>query len=96
MPNLLTLAAMKSYTLSRRAKWKDYVDLYFILKKFHSLTEISQTAKKIFGQEFNEKTFREQLAYFEDIDYSEDIIYKSGFDVSNEVIKKELIQFSLE
>jgi len=31
LPDLLTLAAMKAYTLGRRAKWKDYVDLYFII-----------------------------------------------------------------
>jgi hypothetical protein len=27
IPSLLTLAAMKAFALSRRAKWKDYVDL---------------------------------------------------------------------
>ena len=26
--NLLSLSAMKAYALGRRAKWKDYVDLY--------------------------------------------------------------------
>ena len=36
MPDLLHLAAMKAYALGRRAKWKDYVDLYFILKDFYS------------------------------------------------------------
>src|SRR3989338_3753829 len=28
LPDLLTLAAMKAFALGRRAKWKDYVDLY--------------------------------------------------------------------
>ena len=37
MPDLLTLAAMKAYALGRRAKWKDYVNLYFILKSFYSI-----------------------------------------------------------
>ena len=32
VPSLLDLAAMKTYALGGRAKWKDYVDLYFILK----------------------------------------------------------------
>ena len=31
LPSLLTLAAMKAYALGRRSKWKDYVDLYFLL-----------------------------------------------------------------
>jgi hypothetical protein len=33
MPDILSLGAMKAYTLGRRAKWKDYVDLYYILKQ---------------------------------------------------------------
>jgi hypothetical protein len=32
MPTLLSLAAMKAFSLGRRAKWKDYVDLYFLLR----------------------------------------------------------------
>ncbi len=31
IPDLLTLAAMKAYALGMRSKWKDYVDLYFII-----------------------------------------------------------------
>ena len=33
LPELLDLAAMKAYALGRRSKWKDFVDLYFLLKK---------------------------------------------------------------
>jgi hypothetical protein len=95
LPNLLTLAAMKAYALGRRSKWKDYVDLYFILKDFYSIKEISGEANKIFKQEFNEKLFRSQLSYFDDIDYSEKIIWKKGFEVSDELIKSKLIEFSL-
>ena len=32
----------------------------------------------------------------EDIDYSEQIIYKDGFRVDDEIIKKALVEFSLE
>lgn len=95
MPSLLTLAAMKAYALGMRAKWKDYVDLYFIMKDFHSLSEIIQQAEKIFGDEFNEKIFRTQLSYFKDINYSEEITYKNGFGVSDEVVKRGLVDFSL-
>jgi len=95
LPNLLTLAAMKAYALGRRPKWKDYVDLYFIMEKYHSLNEISQKANNIFGNEFNEKSFRSQLAYFDDIDYSERIIWEKGFETNNETIKKKLIEFSV-
>jgi len=95
MPDLLTLAAMKAYVLGRRVKWKDYVDLYFILKDHYSFAEIVKKAKDIFGNEFNEKIFRTQLAYFDDIDYSEKIIWKKNFEISEDIIKKKLIEFSL-
>jgi hypothetical protein len=95
LPDLLTLVAMKAYALGRRAKWKDYIDLYFVIKKYHSIEKIIKKAKQIFGKEFNEKIFRAQLAYFKDIDYSEKIIYAKGFGVSDEIVKKELIKFSL-
>ncbi len=96
LPDILTLAAMKAFALGRRAKWKDYVDLYFILKAHHTVSEITAKGVEIFGNEFNEKIFRTQLAYFEDIDYSEQVVYKDGFSIDDKVIKKVLVQFSLE
>lgn len=95
LPDLPTLAAMKAYALGRRAKWKDYVDLYFIIKDYFSINEIAKKANDIFGQEFNEKNFRAQLAYFEDIDYTEKIIYQEGFEIDDRIIKNSLIDFSL-
>lgn len=52
--------------------------------------------KEIFGREFNEKLFREQLSYFEDIDYSEAIGFLPGFFAGNEVIKESLKEISLQ
>ncbi len=92
--NLLTLSAMKAYALGRRAKWKDYVDLYFIFKQY-SLDEVAQNTKNIFGDEFNAKNFREQLNYFDDIDYTEKIIFHNKMDVSDEEIKKTLSKISV-
>ena len=95
IPDLLTLAAMKTYALGRRNKWKDYVDLYFILKDSYPLEDIIKRAEEIFKNEFNDKVFKTQLAYFEDIDYSEEVIFQEGFEVSQDIIKKELTRFSL-
>jgi len=95
LPDLLTLAAMKAYALGRRAKWKDYVDLYFVMERYHGISKIVKRAKQIFGTEFNEKMFRSQLAYFKDIDYSEKIIYVKEFETKDNVIRKSLINFSL-
>lgn len=47
-------------------------------------------------REFNKKIFRTQLAYFKDIDYSEKVIYKKGFSTDDEIIKKALVEFSLD
>ncbi|PKL72533.1 hypothetical protein CVV26_00790 [Candidatus Kuenenbacteria bacterium HGW-Kuenenbacteria-1] len=96
MSDLLTLAAMKAYALGRRAKWKDYVDLYFIIRDFHSVKEIVKKAGEIFGPEFNEKLFKIHLSYFNDINYQEEVIFKKGFEVDDKIIKKALINFSLE
>ncbi|KKS32721.1 MAG: hypothetical protein UU93_C0005G0029 [Candidatus Amesbacteria bacterium GW2011_GWA2_42_12] len=94
MPSLLTLGAMKAYALGRRAKWKDYVDLYFIINSF-TLKDLIDEANTIFGNEFNEKLFREQLAYFEDIDYTEKVDFMTGFEISGKVIKTRLTEMSL-
>lgn len=95
MPNLATLAAMKAYALGRRAKWKDYVDLYFILKDDHSLREVANSGARIFGHEFNERLFRVQLAYFKDVSYAEKIEYLPGFEVANKMIEKTLRALSI-
>jgi Nucleotidyl transferase AbiEii toxin, Type IV TA system len=73
IPSLLSLAAMKAFAMGRRAKWKDYVDLFFIIRDYYSIEEISLEAKKIFDQFFSEKLFREQLSFHKDIDYSEPV-----------------------
>jgi len=95
LPDILTLAAMKAFALGRRAKWKDYIDLYFILKANHTVSDITKRGVEIFGNEFNEKIFRVQLSYFKDIDYSEKVIYLKGLEVKDEIIKKGLVSFSL-
>ena len=94
LPALLDLAAMKAYALGGRAKWKDYVDLYFLLKDYFSLQEISAHAKKIFERFFNEKLFREQLTYFEDMDYREQVEFV-GTDISDEEIRAFLTEVAL-
>ena len=96
MADLATVAAMKAYALGRRAKWKDYIDLFFILKDFHPLPEVALRAKKVFGVEFNEKIFRSQLAYFRDIDYSEKIEFMPGYAVSDAAVRRALRKFSVQ
>jgi len=95
MPDPLTIAAMKAFALGHRAKWKDYVDLYFILQQ-NSIKEIVSKAHEYYtAGEFDEKLFREQLAYHQDLDYSEPIEYLPGFSVKDKIIKQKLIAVSL-
>src|SRR5260221_68820 len=70
--DILTIGAMKAYALGRLSKWKDYIDLYFILHQF-TLIELTQKAQDIYGNLWNTKLFLEQLAYFNDVDYSEKV-----------------------
>jgi len=94
IPDLLTLSAMKAFALGKRAKWKNYVDLFFIAKKFN-LKQIVDKSFELFGIEFNEKLFRVQLAYFDDVDYSEEVEYMEGFEVPDEEVKNFLIKISM-
>lgn len=94
LPDVITLGAMKAFALGKRAKWKDYVDLYFIFQKY-SLKELIDKTVSIFKTEFNEKLFRTQLGYFDDIDYSEQIEYMTGFEKKDEEVKKYLEKISL-
>ncbi len=92
MPNLLDLASMKAFALGRRAKWKDYVDLYFILNNNYTIEEISTNAVKYFDYNFSEKLFREQLAFHKDIDYSEKVDFVLEDTPSEDKIKEFLIK----
>ena len=96
MPDLLTLAAMKAFALGRRSKWKDYIDLYFLISKYFSINEIALKAESIYGQEFSGKLFRSQLAFHKDIDYSESVDYMNGYEENADKIKAFLIDKALE
>ena len=93
MPSLLSLAAMKAYALGGRAKWKDYVDLYFIMKDHYSIKEIIKKADELFGSSFNGRFFRQQLSYFDDINYTEKVEYV-GEDVQDHIITEYLTEIS--
>lgn len=95
MPSLLTLAAMKFYAMGRRAKWKDYVDIHLLLKNNFSIQEVSTKAIELFEDGYAEKLFRQQLSFFEDIDYTETLEWILD-EIDDQTIKKELIEFSIQ
>jgi len=93
--NIKDIAANKAYVIGRRPKWRDYVDLYFLLKDKHfSLRQLVGLAVKKFDNDFSEKLFLEQLVYWSDVqDYTIDFI---GKEISDEEIKKFLIDTERE
>lgn len=95
MPDLLTLAAMKAFALGRRAKWKGYLDLYFILKDFYSVKEVSDMGKTLFGEMFSEKLFKMQLGYFKGINYDEEVSFLIPNPPSEDEVKSFLSEISL-
>ncbi len=62
------IAIKKAYAIGRRGEYRDYFDLYTIIKGgYIGLTEIISRAKKIYDHVFEEKIFLQQLVYFDDL-----------------------------
>ena len=85
---------MKAYAIGRRAKWKDYVDLYMIINQGLSVAFIAQNARTIFGDAFSEKLFRQQLAWHQEMDYSEPVDWLLPMP-DEETIKQQLIKWAM-
>lgn len=61
------IAANKAFTIGRRPKWRDYVDMFFLIKDHLTINDIVSISNKKFGNGFSEKLFLEQLTYWGDI-----------------------------
>ena len=96
LPSLLQLAAMKAYALGPRSKWKDYVDLYFLLRDHFTVADITACANSLFGELFSEKMFRSQLCYFDDIDYTEAVDWLIPNPPTDDNIKQTLTEIAVQ
>lgn len=82
------IAFTKAYSIGRRGSYKDYVDLYFLLKGgYVQLKDIVSECPKIFGGSFSDRLFLEQLVYMDDIDEIDIKFLKT------KVTKKDLEKF---
>lgn len=90
LPEVPVIGSMKAYALGRRSKWKDYVDLYFLLRDHVALPELIHRAKALFKGAFNAKLFLEQLCYFDDVDMTEQVDFTDEA-VPDATIKEWLI-----
>jgi len=85
------IAASKAYTIGRRGSYKDYIDLYFVIKNnYTSISGIIKLAEKKYKKEFNSRLFLEQLVYFKDIEDT-DILF-----LQESVGREELERFFLK
>ena len=72
------LASNKAYVIGRRGLFRDYVDLFFLLKSGLPLAKVINDAQKRFGGTFGDKLFLEQLTYWEDLnDFTVEFIGKA-------------------
>jgi len=94
VPDILTLAAMKAFALGGRGKWKDYVDLSNIFKHHYSFEQVCTKAHELYKNAFNDKLLRQQLAYYEDVDFAEEVEFTVDF-LSMEEVKSYLTGISL-
>lgn len=73
--NWKEIALDKAYAIGRRGEWRDYIDLYFIIKTGFPLKSVIKGAKRKFGDIFSGKLFLSQLCYLGDIkDFSIEFI----------------------
>ena len=62
------IIADKAHTLGRRALWRDYVDIFIVMKDHNlSAAQIIDLATQKFEGEFVKEQFLEQISYFDDI-----------------------------
>lgn len=80
LANWKDIAVDKAYTIGRRAQYRDYVDLFFIIKgKKISLDWLIKNASKKFSGLFSEKLFLDQLTYFSDLRFESIEFLKEKF-----------------
>lgn len=62
------IVADKAHTLGRRALWRDYVDLFVVMKHYDmNIDQIIALASQKFKGEFVKEQFLEQISFFDDV-----------------------------
>ncbi|ETR67935.1 MAG: hypothetical protein OMM_11054 [Candidatus Magnetoglobus multicellularis str. Araruama] len=63
----------------------------FLFKDHFTLDEISNRATSLFGKDFSQKLLRQQLCYFEDVDFTESVEF-----ISNQVSEIDIKDFLID
>lgn len=95
IPSLIPLlsieetAATKAYAIGRRGNYRDYFDIYTIIKNRHTtLPKIIHLCEKKYGEIFSRRMFLEQLIYLEDIPEDKNMIFLNENYISSKEIEK--------
>lgn len=86
--SLNDIACMKLSAITSRATWKDYIDLYFILKQI-TLSELLEKMRQKMP-DLDQNLVLKSMVYFKDV-AEEPIMFRSGFDVPRKNVEKFLI-----
>ena len=95
--NIHDLASNKAYTVGRRATWRDYVDIFFLLKwGISDINKMIKDAKERFAGEFSEKLFLEQLVYYDDLEIDDIDFLKEGYSTQDiqYFLQEEVIKYT--
>lgn len=91
MFSIQDIAVKKAYTIGRRGVYRDYFDLYAIMKNsYMSLEEIIISAERVYQGVFNTKLFLEQLVYFKDLPDTDITFATKDTSVSPHVVQEYL------
>jgi len=81
------IGVMKCSAITGRASNKDYVDLYFILRKITLKKLLSFTKAKLISLDVN--LILKSMVYFEDVN-EDKLLFMPGFEISFSEVKKFL------
>ncbi len=84
--SVLDIGCMKLNAITSRSVLKDYIDLYEIFKQYSFAELVNACSIKM--PSLDENVMRKALIYFDDI-LMEEVIFKSGFKVTLDDIKKK-------
>lgn len=74
------LAANKAYVIGRRPAWRDYVDLFVLIKwNLYTIDSLIRLGEQKFTGEFNPKLFLQQLVFFDDIKVVDTAFLKDSY-----------------
>ncbi len=93
LASLSSIATMEVNVLFLRAKYRDYYDLYYLVKKSMSISEIFESSLDVI-EGINFKLFAVALLYIEDID-DDNIEYLEPIEVLDKRIIRDFFQEEL-